>query len=87
MDLKHIATAKGKIIKAAAESKPATVTPTAPPVTAPKPAIRRAEPGTAASPQGRVVQNIHLQDMETVKELVERVGASSLKKLINVMAR
>jgi len=28
-----------------------------------------------------------LKDIETVKDLVERVGAASLKKLIDVMAR
>jgi len=28
-----------------------------------------------------------LRDIETVKNLVERVGADSLKKLIDVMAR
>jgi hypothetical protein len=31
--------------------------------------------------------SISLRDIETVKDLVERVGADSLKKLIDVMAR
>jgi hypothetical protein len=92
MSLKHISVAKNKIVKEAAENKPAVSKPTAvkPPaqqVTAPKPALRKQEPGKAAGRPGKGVQGINLIDIETVKELVERVGAASLKKLIDVMAR
>jgi hypothetical protein len=91
MDLKHISTAKAKIIKAAGQSKPAVAKPAATKMPSPqpmaaKPAIRK-ESAKAAMPAGKGVQNIHLKDIETVKELVERVGATSLKKLIDVMAR
>lgn len=76
MDLKHISTAKAKIMKAASPSKPA---------------VAKSTGTTSHHPQpmahGKGIQGIHLKDIETVKELVERVGATSLKKLIDVMAR
>ena len=92
MDLKHISTAKAKILNAAGVNKPTMATPTAakPPAqqpSAPKSAMRKEEPGRAARPQGDGMQGIRLTDIETVKDLVERVGAISLKKLIDVMAR
>jgi len=80
MDLNHISTAKAKILKAvvAAPAKlPATH----------KLAPRKEEPTKPALPQGNAIQGISLRDIETVKDLVERVGAISLKKLIDVMAR
>jgi hypothetical protein len=76
MGLKHIATAKAKILKAggakAASAKPAAV---------------RRETGKTATPKAHGVQEINLRDIETVKDLLERVGPASLKKLIDVMAR
>jgi hypothetical protein len=41
------------------------------------------EPSASAARGG----SISLRDIETVKDLVERVGADSLKKLIDVVAR
>jgi hypothetical protein len=76
MDLKHISTAKAKIIKATGQSKPAVAKPTSTTLPVPQ-----------AMSQGKGPHGIHLRDIETVKELVERVGATSLKKLIDVMAR
>lgn len=92
MDLKHLSTAKAKIIKAAGQNKPAIAKltgakPPVPQATAPKPTIRKEEPSKAAMTQSKEVQGIYLKDIETVKELVERVGPTSLKKLIDVMAR
>ncbi len=94
MDLKHISTAKNKILKAAGANKPAstkaTATATMPPAkqsAAPKPASRMAGLKKAMAPQGSQTAGISLNDIETVKDLVERVGATSLKKLIDVMAR
>jgi hypothetical protein len=94
MDLKHISTAKAKILKAAGASKPASTKTSAPATkpaaqqpTAPKPASSAAGPKKATAPQGKETPGISLIDIETVKDLVERVGATSLKKLIDVMAR
>jgi hypothetical protein len=51
----------------------------------PQPAAQKHEPKKPASgPKGHA---IGLQDIDTVKDLVERVGAGSLRKLIDVMAR
>lgn len=48
------------------------------------PATKEAPTKTALAARGG---GISLRDIETVKDLVERVGADSLKKLIDVMAR
>ena len=92
MDLNHISTAKAKILKAAEQHKPAAAKPTVatPPAKLPvvhKPSVRKEEPRKVVMPPGNATQGISLKDIETVKDLVERVGASSLKKLIDVMAR
>jgi hypothetical protein len=78
MTLKHIGVEKGKILKAAGEHKPAATKPTA----AKPPAKQAAAQKPATGKEG-----ISLRDIESVKDLVERVGAASLKKLIDVMAR
>ncbi|HEY7157455.1 MAG TPA: hypothetical protein VH575_26105 [Gemmataceae bacterium] len=75
---KHIGVEKGKILKAAGEhnrsaAKPTAATPPAKQAAAQKPATGK--------------EGISLRDIESVKDLVERVGATSLKKLIDVMAR
>jgi hypothetical protein len=92
MDLKHISTAKGKILKAAGQNqptvhKPTVVKPPAKQPAVPKPASRHKATGKAATSQGEEAPGISLRDIDTVKDLVERVGAASLKKLIDVMAR
>lgn len=92
MDLKHISTAKNKIMKAAGANKPASTktTPSKPPAhqaTATRAAPRTAGPMKVTVPQGSEASGISLKDIETVKDLVERVGATSLKRLIDVMAR
>lgn len=48
------------------------------------PATKEAPTKTALAARGG---GISLRDIETVKDLVERVGADSLKKLIDDMAR
>jgi hypothetical protein len=76
MTLDHISNCKGEIHKEKGQTKK-TVTK--------QPAARKDEPRkptTAPRSHG-----ISLTDIETVKSLVERVGANSLKKLIDVMAR
>lgn len=88
MDLNHISTAKAKILKAAEQPKPAAAKPTvatspAKPPAASKPSVRK----EVGMPLGNATQGINLKDIESVKDLVERVGAASLKKLIDVMAR
>ena len=91
MDLKHISTAKAKILNPASHSKPAVakpaaVKPTTPASASPKPVADKAVVGKVAVLPGGS-QGINLRDIETVKDLVERVGAASLRKLIDVMAR
>lgn len=94
MGLKHISTAKAKIVKEAGANKPASTKTTATATTspakqsaAPKPASRSAGPKKTPAPQSGGTPGIRLHDIETVKDLVERVGANSLKKLIDVLAR
>jgi hypothetical protein len=85
MSTDHISTEKGILRrKQAAAAKPAVAQPSAarqagPRKGAPKPQFVAAPPG-----DGRA---IGLEDIETAKGLVERVGADSLKKLIDVLAR
>ncbi|HTU23345.1 MAG TPA: hypothetical protein VMG10_35245 [Gemmataceae bacterium] len=92
MDLNHISTAKAKILKAAGEHKPAAAKPAArtSPAALPvsqKAGIRKETTAKPAIPHSNAAHGISLKDIETVKELVERLGANSLKKLIDVMAR
>lgn len=87
MDLNHISTAKAKILRAAGEHKPAAAAAPAKLPATHKPTLRKEEPSKAAVLQGHATPGISLKDIETVKDLVERVGAASLKKLIDVMAR
>jgi hypothetical protein len=92
MDLKHISTAKAKLLKAAGQNqpavhKPAVVKPPAKLPTVLKPSSRQKATGKAATSQGQGAPGISLSDIDTVKDLVERVGAVRLKKLIDVMAR
>jgi hypothetical protein len=50
-----------------------------------QPAAQKHEPKKPAS--GPKADGISLTDIDTVKDLVERVGAGSLRKLIDVMSR
>jgi hypothetical protein len=54
---------------------------------APKSAFSTAAPKKPMALKSSETAGIRLKDIETVKDLVERVGANSLKKLIDVMAR
>jgi hypothetical protein len=83
MDLNHISTCKGEILRESGQPKPTPrkAAPTHRP--AGKPA---ASPMTGAK-HGDGVKGINLRDIETIKDLVERVGAPSLRRLIDVMAR
>jgi heme-binding NEAT domain protein len=86
MDLNQISAAKSKILKAAASSSPPVPKPAAPkPSTKPQPAGSKPVAGKAEIEKG--TQEISLRDIEAVKNLVERVGTTSLKMLIDVMAR
>jgi hypothetical protein len=78
MTPKHIGVEKGKILKATGEHKLSAAKPTA--ATPPASQADAQKPATGKD-------SISLRDIETVKDLVERVGATSLKKLIDVMAR
>jgi hypothetical protein len=74
--LDHISACKGELRKKKGHAK-TTVTQ--------HPAAQKQEPKKPASgPKGHA---IGLEDIATVKDLVERVGAGSLRKLIDVMAR
>ncbi len=76
MTLDHISNCKGEIQK---EKGPKT-----PAVTRQATATKEAPTQTASAARGGAIS---LRDIETVKDLVERVGAVDLKKLIDVMAR
>jgi hypothetical protein len=76
MTLDHISSCKGEIQKEKGRKKP---------VVASQSPLTKETPTKAAS-AGRG-GGISLRDIETVKDLVERVGAVSLKKLIDVLAR
>lgn len=88
MDLNHISTCKGEILREAGQAKPAAGKPApAKTLTATKPAGKPAQGRQTATPRGNGTEGISLKDIETIKDLVERVGAASLKRLIDVMAR
>jgi hypothetical protein len=92
MEIGHISSAKAKILSAARQSKPAAAKqaatkPSSQQAIGRKPVVRLEESAKGGLPQGGEAQGIGLGDIETVKDLVERVGAVSLKKLIDVMAR
>lgn len=92
MGLDHISTVKGEILRETGQAKPTaekptTAKPAAPQAAAAKPPIHNEESAKAAMPQAMGIQGIALTDIETVKELLQRLGATSLKKLIDVMAR
>jgi hypothetical protein len=76
MTLDHISTYKGEIRKEKGHTKTAVTKHAAAQKSEPK------KPTTRPLAHG-----ISLTDIETVKGLVGRVGANSLKKLIDVMAR
>ena len=97
MSLDHISTVKGEILRETGQAKPAARKPPSTPSAAAKPSaqqpavpqrpIRKEDSAKGAKAPGEREQGINLKDIETVKDLVERVGAASLKKLIDVMAR
>jgi hypothetical protein len=82
MSLDHISTVKGEILRETGQAKPAAGKPTVP-----QRPIRKEDSAKGAKAPGEREQGINLKDIETVKDLVERVGAASLKKLIDVIAR
>jgi hypothetical protein len=94
MSADHISTEKGILRrKKVAAAKPAAARTAAARSTARPSAARQAGPGKAA-PKPQFVaappgdgRAIGLEDIETAKGLVERLGADSLKKLIDVLAR
>jgi hypothetical protein len=76
MTLDHISNCKGELRKKKGPAKTAV---------AQRSAAAKSEPKKPAS--GPKADGISLTDIDTVKDLVERVGAGSLRKLIDVMAR
>ena len=92
MGLDHISTVKGESLRESGQAnptaeKPTTTKPAALQAAAAKPTIHKTEPAKAAMPQAAGARGIALTDIETVKDLLQRVGATSLKKLIDAMAR
>jgi hypothetical protein len=76
MTLDHISNCKGELRKAKGHAKKAVAKP---------PAGGKQEPKQPTTqPQAH---SISLTDIETVKDLVERVGPDSLRQLIGVLAR
>ena len=72
----HISACKGELRKIKRPAKSAVTQ---------QPAAQKQEPKKPAS--GPKADGIGLEDIATVKDLVERVGVGSLRKLIDVMAR
>jgi hypothetical protein len=100
MSIDHISTCKGEIVRERSQNKPTGQNPgagktLAQPPAGQKPAMTTKAGLAGSSPsQGRLTSqnnaansSISLRDIETVKDLVERIGAANLKKLIDVMAR
>ncbi len=83
MTPEHITTAKGEILrgKAGKDKMAAAKKPVAPK----QPAARPQEPQAAGASQAR--NGITLQDLQTVKDLVGRVGPDTLRSLIDLLAR
>ena len=75
MTLDHISNCKGELRKEKGHAKPALTK---------QPAASKPEPSPARKSAS---YGISLEDIETVKDLVERVGAGSLRHLIDVLAR
>jgi hypothetical protein len=85
MTLDHISNCKGELRKKKGAAKSAVSQQPAKAAVSQQPAAQKQEPKQPASgPKGHA---IGLEDIATVKDLVERVGAGSLRKLIDVMAR
>ena len=83
--LDHISNCKGELRKKKGAAKSAVSQQPAKAAVSQQPAAQKQEPKQPASgPKGHA---IGLEDIATVKDLVERVGAGSLRKLIDVMAR
>jgi hypothetical protein len=80
MTLDHISNCKGELSKEKGHAKSALTK---------QPAASKPEPKKPASSPARKSDShgISLEDIETVKDLVERVGAESLRHLIDVLAR
>jgi hypothetical protein len=76
MTLDHISNCKGEIRKEKSHAKKAVTK---------QPAVGKREPKHSATRSQ--ASGISLTDIETVKDLVERVGAESLRQLIGVLAR
>jgi hypothetical protein len=74
MTLDHISNCKGELRKKKGAAKSAAAKPPAAKTELKKPAAPRSN-------------GISLTDIETVKDLVDRVGPDSLRKLISVLAR
>lgn len=87
MDLNHISTCKGEILRETSSAKPTTGKTTPAKAHAPsKPTGKSSQTHVSGPRQADGVQGISLRDIETIKDLVERMGALNLKRLIEVMA-
>ena len=90
MNTDTISTYKAGIARAAAKAKAATQTPASAAISkpaAPAPTAAAAPaPPSVASPTNGQAASIPLQDILLVKELVGRVGADNLRKLIDVLS-
>lgn len=69
----HISSCKGEILREKKKKKP---------VTAKQPVVKKEQ-----APKSAAAHSVSLDDIESVKHLVERVGADSLKKLIAMLAK
>ena len=85
MTLDHISNCKGELRKKKGPAKTAASQQPAKAAVSQQPAAQKHEPKKPAS--GTKGHAIGLKDIDTVKDLVERVGAESLRQLIGVLSR
>jgi hypothetical protein len=85
MTTDRISNCKSEILKEKQKTKPATMK--SPAAATKSPAAPKPLAVTKEESRKLQTNDISLGDIETVKDLVERVGADSLRKLIGVLAR
>ncbi|HEV3259876.1 MAG TPA: hypothetical protein VG013_23615 [Gemmataceae bacterium] len=79
MSADHVSVCKGTVLRKARGKRKAVAVPQASAARNEEPQVHR-----ASAPRGG---SISLDDITAVKGLVDRVGADSLKKLVDVLAR
>jgi hypothetical protein len=86
MSVVYVSTIKGELLRKAAKEKPAAKKPTpTKPIPAPEPKVQPSAAKPAPAPANGKL--IHLEDIQTLKGLVQRVGPETLRTLIGALAK